>query len=291
MDPRKGKSMKSPAEGAPDGPARVVKPGDWGAVADGGMKGFTMNAFSVPGRALPKPDPAETRLADLEKKIRRAEEAHKEALRKAAKEADGRVAEAEKRGREEGRKEGEATAGEKYAKSIDELRNGIRGMLEALAREKASLFLSFEGEAVALAAAAVKRVFEGVADNHAEAVLPLLRQAVAALGEAASIIIRVNPADLKVLDENRSFWIPLESALKDMRIIQDSRIPKGSCLVEGDSTSIEMKASDLGERMGEALARVFEAKSRALGVGNGETASEGEDDLGAPQGPLAGAAS
>jgi flagellar biosynthesis/type III secretory pathway protein FliH len=251
------------------------------------MKGFTLNAFSVPGRAAPKPDPAEARIADLERKLKRAEDASKEALKKAAQEAERRAAEAEAKGREEGRKEGEKTAGDKYAKSIDELRRGIRGMLEALSREKAALFLGFEGEAVALAATAVKRVFEGIAEEEAQAVLPLLRKAVAALGEASSIHIRVNPADLQVLNENRSFWVPLESALKDMRILQDDRIPKGSCLVESDSTSIEMKASDLGERMGEALAQVFEAKSRALrgGEPGAEAAHSGEDDMGAPMGP------
>ncbi|HLP42279.1 MAG TPA: hypothetical protein VK465_12285, partial [Fibrobacteria bacterium] len=83
-DPGKGKSgIKGSDQPAPDGPARVMKPGDWGAVTDAPLKGFTLNAFSVPGRAAPKPDPAEVRIADLERRMKQAEAAHQEALRRA----------------------------------------------------------------------------------------------------------------------------------------------------------------------------------------------------------------
>lgn len=263
QDHRKAPGPKGPEQPAPDGPARVVKPGDWGAVSDGALRGFTLSAFAVPGRAAPKPDPAESRVAELERKLKRAEEAHREALQRAAQEGEARAAAAERKGREEGRKEGERAAGERYAKSVEELRKGIRGVLEALSREKAALFLGYEGEAVALSASAIKRVFEGLADGHAESVLPLLRKAVAALGEVAAFTLKINPADFRVIDDNRPFWLPVEAGLKDIRIVPDARVPRGGCLVESDATSIEMRAAELGERIGEALAQVFEAKARA----------------------------
>lgn len=279
MDPRKGRTGAKPGDPpAPDGPARVVKPGDWGAVSDMALKGFTMAAFSVPGRIPPKPDPAEARLADMARQLRKAGEAHREALAKAARDSEERVLAAREAGREEGRKEGEQAAAAKYARSVEELRKGIRGVLEALSREKAALFLGYEGEAVALAAAAIRRVLEGMADSHAEAVLPLLRKAVAALGEASAITLKINPDDFRVIDESRSFWLPVEAGLKDLRIVQDDRIPKGGCLVESDSTSVEMRAADLGERMGEELARVFEAKSKSLRGEAGPTPDAGPGD-------------
>jgi flagellar biosynthesis/type III secretory pathway protein FliH len=265
IEPGKGRpGLRGREQPAPDGPARVVKPGDWGAVAEPGLKGFAMASFSVPGRVQPKPDPAEARLAELQRKLVQAESAHKEALRKAAAEAEEKARAAHAKGREEGRAEGEAAAAAKYDRNLQDLRKGIRGVLEALSREKAALFLGFEGEAVALAGSAIRRVFEGVAESHAEAVLPLLRKAVAALGDASGITVRINPADFEVIEGGRSFWLPLESALKDIRIAHDARIPKGGCLVESDSTSVEMRAADLAERIGEELARVFDAKSSAL---------------------------
>lgn len=269
---------KGPASPAPDGPARVVKPGDWGAVAEPGLKGFAMASFSVPGRVQPKPDPAEVRLAGLQRELARAEAAHREALRKAAAEAEEKARAAYARGREEGLAEGEKAAAAKYDRNLQDLRKGIRGVLEALSREKAALFLGFEGEAVALAGSAIRRVFEGIAESHAEAVLPLLRKAVAALGDVSGLTVRVNPADFEAVDGGRSFWLPLESALKDIRIAHDARIPKGGCLVESDSTSVEMRAADLAERIGEELARVFDAKSSALRIGDPGAEAEAPAD-------------
>ena len=286
IQPGKGRSgVRGREQPAPDGPARVVKPGDWGAVAEPGLKGFAMASFSVPGRVQPKPDPAETRLAELQRKLARAEASHKEALRKAAAEAEEQARAAHAKGREEGRAEGETAAAAKYDRNLQDLRKGIRGVLEALSREKAALFLGFEGEAVALAGSAIRRVFEGIADAHAEAVLPLLRKAVAALGDASGITVRINPSDFEAVDGSRSFWLPLESALKDIRIAYDARIPKGGCLVESDSTSVEMRAADLAERIGEELARVFDAKSSALRAGAPETGPDGPAAGTATEGP------
>lgn len=252
-----------------------MKPGDWGAVTDAPLKGFTLNAFSVPGRAAPKPDPAEVRIADLERRMKQAEAAHQEALRRAAREAEEAARAAEAKGREEGHREGEKAALEKYEKSLEGLRKGIKGVLEALSAEKAALFLTYEGEAVALAAAAVKRVFEGIGESQAEAVLPLLRKAVAALGEASTLTLRIHPADFQVIDAERGFWLPLEAGLKDVRIAADDRIPRGGCLVESDSTSVEMRAAQLADRIGEEFAKVFEAKSVALRNGKGDDSGAG----------------
>lgn len=251
-----------------------MKPGDWGAAPDAGVRGFTLASFAVAGRAAPKPDPVEARAAEAERRLKQAEESHRVALEKAAREGDARAAAAEQKGREAGRAEGEKAAGEKYARSLEELRKGIRGVLESLSREKAALFLGYEGEAVALSAAAIKRVFEGLADSHAEAVLPLLRKAVAALGEVSAFTLKINPADFPVVDGNRPFWLPVEAGLKDIRIIPDDRIPKGGCLVESDATSVEMRAADLADRIGEAFSQIFEAKTRTLtGGGDGESAA------------------
>src|SRR5690606_2243313 len=196
----RGKDKKeSPA----DGPARVVKPGDWGPVADSGMKGFPMAAFSVPGRAQPKPSPLETRLQDMAREARRKEDAHKQALAKAVAEGEEAARAAMARGREEGLREGEAQALEKYEASSGELRDNAARALAAYAGEKDSLFLEFEGNVLELVSAAIHRVFDGLAKEHAEAVLPLVRKAVSALGQAAVITLKVNPGDFKVVESNQ----------------------------------------------------------------------------------------
>src|SRR4051812_8847131 len=121
-------------DGPADGPARVMKGGDWGAVAESGMRGFPMEALAMPGRIAPKPTPEQTRSSQLEKELRKAEDAHKAAIAKAKAESEAAVKAAQARGREEGLREGEKKALEHYQKSLDELRRNASVALEVLSQ-------------------------------------------------------------------------------------------------------------------------------------------------------------
>ncbi|MEO7425817.1 MAG: FliH/SctL family protein [Fibrobacteria bacterium] len=259
-----GLSGRDKQDAPPDGPARVVKQGDWGAVSDTGMKGFPMTAFSMPGRAMPKPSESDLKVEELGRQARKAEQAHKQALEKAVRAGEDAAKAAEARGREEGLREGEKRSWEKYMEALEELRGNSAMALDALSREKASLFLEFEGQILELFSASVHRVFEGLAQDHAEAVLPLLRKAVSALGQVTTITLKVNPADFKTVQENQDFWLPVDAGMKDIRVVSDERIAKGGCFVESDSTSVGIQADALANRIDEELKRIFAAKAQAI---------------------------
>jgi flagellar biosynthesis/type III secretory pathway protein FliH len=275
-------------ESPPDGPARVVKPGDWGAVADAGMKGFQMTAFNMPGRAQPKPTDSELKIQDLTRSARKAEEGHKKALQKAVSDGEAAAQAAMAKGREEGMREGEARAWERYLEALEEMRGNAAQALNALSQEKAALFLEFEGQILELFSATVHRVFDGVAKEHSEAVLPLLRKAVSALGQAASVTLKVNPADARTVEENQDFWLPVDAGTKDIRVVSDERIPKGGCYVESDSTSVGIQADELAERIDEELKRIFAAKAQSLKNAESPASDAGEAEAGTP--PEAGTA-
>jgi flagellar biosynthesis/type III secretory pathway protein FliH len=229
-----------------------MKGGDWGAVAETGLRGFPMEALSMPGRTAPKPTPEQSRAVQLERDLRKSETERKESLAKAKAEGEAASHAAQARGREEGMREGEKKALERYEKSLADLRRNASVALDVLSREKAALFLEFEGQALELVSAAIHRVFEGFAAREAEAVLPLIRKAMAALGQANSIILKVNPADFKTATGNQEFWLPVEAGEKDVRVLADDRIAQGGCYVESDSTSASSSA------------RIFAAKAQAL---------------------------
>jgi flagellar biosynthesis/type III secretory pathway protein FliH len=241
----KGKGKDAPA----DGPARVVKQGDWGAVPDQGMKGFPLAAFNMPGRAMPKPDENQVKLAAMARDAAKAADAHKKALEKAAKDAEAAAKAAMARGREQ---------------ELQALRNNASVALDVLQQEKASLFLEFEGQILELLSASIHRVFDGIAAEHTEAVLPLLKKAVAALGQVTTVTLKVNPADFATAKDNQDFWLPVDAALKDIRIVSDERISRGGCFVESDSTSVGLQASEIADRIDEELKRIFTAKAQAL---------------------------
>src|SRR6185436_5336224 len=91
--PKKHKHEDGPA----DGPARVVKPRDWGPAPDQAMKGFQMEAFAVPGRAQPKPTASEDKIAELNRELQKAEARHKQELEKAHRKAEADAKAAEQR--------------------------------------------------------------------------------------------------------------------------------------------------------------------------------------------------
>jgi flagellar assembly protein FliH len=278
---------KKPGEADPaDGPARVMKGSDWGAVAETALRGFQMEAIAMPGRPAPKPTPEQSKSAQLEKEIRRLQDAHKAALAKAKAEGESAALAAQARGREEGLREGEKKAMERYQQSLDELRRNASVALDVLSQEKAGLFLEFEGQALELVSSVIHRVFEGFAKHEAEAVLPLLRKAMAALGQANSIVLKVNPADFRTAGDNRDFWLPVDAGEKDVRVIADERIPQGGCFVESDSTSVGLQADELADRIDEELKRVFAAKAQALRAeGPVGGAPDGPEADGAMPGP------
>ncbi len=260
MSPFGRSAGKGAGDGAPDGPARVVKPGDWKAVPDGSMKGFPLASFNMPGRAPAKPEPAEQKLAAMAQSARKAEDAHKRALEKAIKDGEDAARAALARGREAGLIEGERVAGEKYAQVLEALQNNTRGVLEALGREKNTLFLEFEGQVLELVSGCIHRVFDGLAAEHADAVLPLLKRAVSAIGEAVVVTIKVHPDDFKTVEAQKPYWLPVNAILKDVRVVVDDRISKGGCFVESDSTSVSAHANEMADRIDEEMKKVFLAK-------------------------------
>ncbi len=252
--------MRAKSEEAPDGPARVVKPGDWGAVPDSSLKDFPLVAFNMPGRIAPKQDSQEKKLAELAKEARKEEVLHKQALKKIQQDGEAAAMAAFARGRDEGQRIGEQEATEKYAQSLEALQNNTRAMLDTLAREKAALFLEFEGQALELVSGCIHRVFESVASGAVDAVLPLLKRAIQSIGEAATVTIKVNPEDFPIVEENRTFWLPINASLKDVQVVTDERISKGGCFVESDSTSVAAHAQEMADRIDEELKKVFLAK-------------------------------
>lgn len=249
---------------AHDGPARVVKPGDWGAVPDGAMKGFSLESFAMPGRAQPKPESGEQKLNDLEKKLIKLEASHKVALEKVVQAGEASALAARAQGKEAGIVEGEKNAAEKYQKSIEEIQIKTQGMLQILEKEKSTVFLEFEGQVLELVSNCIHRVFDGLAAEHAEAVLPLLKKAVASIGEAIIVTIKVHPEDFQTVEGNKTYWLPINASLKDVRVVVDERISKGSCFVESDSTSVSGNAAEMAERIDEELKKVFLGKLSSL---------------------------
>ena len=88
----------------------------------------------------------------------------------------------------------------------------------------------------------------------------MVKTALDSMTNTQSITIKVNPENFQTINQEQEFWLPIHKDLKDINIEQDSRIEKCSCIIESDTTSIEMKLSEIVEKFDDAIKSVFEKK-------------------------------
>ena len=66
-----------------------------------------------------------------------------------------------------------------------------------------------------------------------ELVIRVIKSAIKKLEERSKIIVRVNPDDLpRVVERREEFFRSIEG-LKELEIVEDSRVDRGGCIVEG----------------------------------------------------------
>ncbi len=233
---------------------RVVRAADWSPTPAGGMSAFAYTPFSAPGKAVPAaPDSETARLAALQAHLRRQEEEFRRQL-----ESERRaLSEAEKRhfvqGLEQGRREAGQEERARYDRTLEALRGETQNLLQTFTREKDSVFLEYASQAAEVLAFALRRVFGELAGNFPEAVLPLIREAVQALGQSADLVVKVNPADLPLVEERRDFWQRLNATGEGVRCVADERVAPGGCLVLADATAARIDLESVGARLAEAV--------------------------------------
>lgn len=257
-------SKPKPAQGKKpaDGAARVMRSEDWSAAPGRGLAAFSYASFRVPGRTGASEAPSEDDgKAALVAKLKEAETRAQQSLaaeRKAREEGEARR---HAEGLEEGRRQGEAAAKARFDKAMEELKGEVQGALSSLSEAKAAAFLEFEAEAAGILSFALRRVFGSLADGFPEAVLPLIQEAIRALGKSAAVTVKVHPDDHRTASENRSFWQSLD-ADGDVRCVADPRVPRGGCLVAADSTAARIDLESLGNRLAEAVQAACAEKRR-----------------------------
>ncbi|MFC1585502.1 FliH/SctL family protein [Fibrobacterota bacterium] len=231
-----------------------------------GVKGYSMSSLPLkvmdaPGRRKKTGANLQKELDDLKEQIKRRNEEMKALQKKAEQEIKIAYDTGLAKGREDGRQEGKASAGSEYNKTLDTLKANLEQTLMAIADEKAGVFLGFEKQAMRLIMTCVRKVFGEIIDKHEGAILPVLKTAIEAMTRVQSIKVKVNPDDFKTADESRHFWLPLSQNIENVEIKEDARIERGSCLVDSESTSVEMKLSAILETMEREIETVLKNKS------------------------------
>ncbi len=250
--------------------AHVVKPSGAGVSPGHTLNDFRLTAFQVPGRLAPGLTREELRLQNLERQL--ADE--KKLARALAIKAESDKAQAEREAYAKGLAEGEKKAGEAHQTELQKLRNSYQEILNDLGTHKTRLFRSFEAEALRLVMVCVRKLFKHIADEHEDAVLPVVREAVASLDKAHALVVKVNPADLPLVEQGMTDWLPMQADTDAVKLVADPRIVRSCCLVESEGASTGLDYRAVAEAMEVALQKAH----HHLDKGERE---ETHDDVGA----------
>ncbi|HOJ63057.1 MAG TPA: flagellar assembly protein FliH [Spirochaetota bacterium] len=178
----------------------------------------------------------------LDEKERIIREAYEEANRikqQAEEEAEKLKKEAIKRGMEQGYKDGY----ESEAKEVRRLVERIQIILNAAIEKRNEIFIETEQQIINLVLLIAKKVIKVISENQKNVVINNIVQALRKLKSRGEVAIRVNLADLELTTEHKKDFIEMVEGVKSIKILEDSTVDRGGCIIETDFGSIDARIS------------------------------------------------
>lgn len=143
--------------------------------------------------------------------------------------------EAKERGYREGYQQGEDAARKKWQAGID----GLARMLEAVAAARTAASMAAVDDTVAIAYEAVIKIL-GDGARSREAVAEVVESIRQSQGDGGPLVVRVGPEDYEALVVEPEF-ISLEDERGRIRLVEDSRVALGGCIVETSRGSLDAR--------------------------------------------------
>jgi len=157
-------------------------------------------------------------------------------------EAERGVAEIEANAKQMGFNQGVADGRTAAQADMDEMLATMRGLVEMARVERHKIIESAEPEIVRLSTAIAERILNAHIVQQPEAVMDMVRSAIARLVNRETVTVRVNPADIAVIREHREHLMAMND-IDHMRVIEDQRVDRGGVVIDTDAGTIDAKIS------------------------------------------------
>ncbi|MDQ2872850.1 MAG: FliH/SctL family protein [Candidatus Eremiobacteraeota bacterium] len=138
------------------------------------------------------------------------------------------------RGLEQGRAETQT--------EMDEMLSTMRGLVEMARVERHKIIEGAEPEILRLSTAIAERILHQHTAIEPKTVLEMTRSAIARLVSRDTVTVRVNPADIELMRENRETFMSMND-IEHLRVIEDQRVDRGGVLLETEAGTIDAKIS------------------------------------------------
>jgi flagellar assembly protein FliH len=138
------------------------------------------------------------------------------------------------------------------------LANAVRRFDDA----RALLYQTVEDDVTALAFSLATRILRETVMDRQDAVIALLKSALATVREAGVVTVRTHPSDVQVLESTRAELSRNRPAAFAMHVEGDSSLSRGSCIVQTTNRLIDASLDQQMLRLGEALQKRGHRESR-----------------------------
>ncbi|MGZ3503922.1 MAG: FliH/SctL family protein [Vulcanimicrobiaceae bacterium] len=146
--------------------------------------------------------------------------------------------EARQSGYDGGMRDGRAAA----QAEMDEMLSTMRGLIEMARVERHKIIEAAEPEIVRLATAIAERILHQHVALEPNTVVEMTRAAITRLVNRETVTVRVNPADIEMMRENRDAIMSMND-IEHLRVIEDQRVDRGGVVLETESGTIDAKVS------------------------------------------------
>lgn len=221
-------------------------PLDAGAPTGGSGKGGPAGARGAPGEQAAGGRAGRDAVADAKARARAL-------LEQARRDAQALAAAARQQGYEAGRREGLQAARAEAAQLMD----SAQALLAQARRERQAILQAAEADIARLAFEIARKVVGDAIQAEPAAVLPIVRAAVERLAEEDELVVRVNPRDAVLVEEQRAAWLEGIPAKKAVRVVEDSSVEPGGCVIESEHGMVDARTGRRLDRIERVLEEVI----------------------------------
>lgn len=146
---------------------------------------------------------------------------------------------ARKRGYQEGWDEGIKKGTDEVKRLIER----IQIILDTAIQKRNEIFVETEQQIIGLVLLIAKKVIKVISENQKNVVINNVIQALRKLKSRGEVAIRVNLSDLELASQHKRDFIEMVEGIKSIKILEDSTVDRGGCIIDTDFGSIDARIS------------------------------------------------
>jgi len=157
-------------------------------------------------------------------------------------------------GFEEGYKNGEA--------EVKRLTDRIQIILNSTIEKRNEIFVETEQQIINLVLLIAKKVIKVISENQKNVVINNVVQALRKLKSRGDVAIRVNLSDIELTSQHKKDFVEMVEGVKSIKILEDSTVDKGGCIIETDFGAIDARISSQLHEIEEKIIELMPIQSK-----------------------------